>query len=371
MGMRKSPFKKNTLILLLTAAAIVICALILANDAYLNESEIIMGDVFINGVPVSGLTVTEARILFHEFNDELESGFINIRADDTEKMIKPAEIGLKYDIEKALATAYDIGRKGNYFTRLKEKGEKKYLYAEWIFDEEKAKNIIRGIAGAVFKEPVSASVSIGKTGGIALNPSSDGRVVDIERSIDSVRDSLGTLLNSRWDLIIEKIPPAVSTEDAEAWKINGVIASYITKFSESVVNRAVNVHLAAEALDNATVWPDEEFSFNETVGPRTTTGGYRKAKIIKGDEFVDGIGGGVCQVSSTLYNAVLEAGFEVTERFPHSLPVDYVPTGKDATVSYGFIDFKFINRSNSPIIIHTECNNGRLVVALYGNTTGK
>ena len=353
------------------AAVMITCAIVLANDAYLTESEIIMGDVFINNIPVSGLTVTEARELFHEFNDEIDSGFINIHADEIKKIIKPAEIGLRYDIEGALAAAYNIGRKGNYFVRLKEKGEERHLYAEWVFDEAKAKSVLKGIAEAVFKEPVSASVSIGSKGEIILHPSSAGRVLDIERSVDSLRDSLGDLLNDSQKLIIEDIPPAVSTADAEAWGINGIIASYTTIFSESVTNRAANVHLAAEALDNAVVWADEEFSFNETVGPRTTAVGYRKAKIIKGDEFIDGIGGGVCQVSSTLYNAVLVAGLEVTERFPHSLPVDYVPAGKDATVSYGFIDFKFINRSDSPIIIHTECNNGKLAVSLYGNAAKK
>ena len=144
-------------------------------------------------------------------------------------------------------------------------------------------------------------------------------------------------------------------------------ASFYTTFSSSTSERKNNIKIAAMALNDAFIDVGGEFSFNDRVGPRTEARGYKKAKIIFNGHFIDGIGGGVCQVSSTLYNAVLLANLPVTERFPHSLKVNYVPEGMDATVSYGTFDFKFVNSMDPPIIIHSECENGKLTITLFGH----
>ncbi|MCL2352712.1 MAG: VanW family protein [Firmicutes bacterium] len=140
---------------------------------------------------------------------------------------------------------------------------------------------------------------------------------------------------------------------------NGVlIGSYETKFGLGAKARNANIALAAKAVDGAVVPPGETFSYNETLGPTTKANGFRRAQIfIKGKKEY-GYGGGVCQVSSTLYNAVEEAGLEVIERHSHSLPVDYVPKGKDAATSYGGIDFKFVNSLERPVRIDSYIENG-------------
>ena len=143
-----------------------------------------------------------------------------------------------------------------------------------------------------------------------------------------------------------------------------LIAQYATNFDSSMVNRTKNVSLAAKALDGKLLAPGEQFSFNDCVGERTAEAGYKEALIIEGDAYTPGLGGGVCQVSSTLYNAVILANLEIIERHRHSLPVNYVPSGQDATVSYGILDFKFRNSTNADLLIRSLIDDNTLTVQI-------
>lgn len=135
------------------------------------------------------------------------------------------------------------------------------------------------------------------------------------------------------------------------WLGEKTISSYYTTLIDRSVNRTNNVKLSCQAIDGLILQPGQVFSFNVTSGPRTQERGYQVAPIFVGKKVVPGRGGGVCQTSSTLYNSVLEAGLEVVERHPHSLPVAYVAAGRDATVSWGGADLKFRNNLDVPIKI--------------------
>lgn len=143
------------------------------------------------------------------------------------------------------------------------------------------------------------------------------------------------------------------------------IAQYSTNFDSSLVNRTENLRLAAKALDGKLLAPGEQFSFNESVGERTAEAGYKEALIIVGNTFTPGLGGGVCQVSSTLYNAVILAHLEIVERHRHSLPVEYVPPGQDATVAFPTLDFKFRNSTDAYLLIRSFIERNTLTFRLY------
>ena len=130
-------------------------------------------------------------------------------------------------------------------------------------------------------------------------------------------------------------------------------ATFSTDYSKSSAERKHNVGLAAKSLDNVFVDAGGEFSFNKTVGERTYKRGYKSAKIIVNGEFTEGVGGGVCQVSTTLYNAALLAGLEISEVNQHSVAVSYVAPSFDAMVNSGSADLRFINRTHNPVIIRT------------------
>ncbi|MDH7569779.1 MAG: VanW family protein, partial [Armatimonadota bacterium] len=133
------------------------------------------------------------------------------------------------------------------------------------------------------------------------------------------------------------------------------------------VNRTQNVRLAARALNGTVIPAGAVFSYNQAVGPRLEALGYRVAKIFLRGRILDGVGGGVCQVASTVYNAALESGLPIVERARHSRPVPYVPEGRDATVSYGGVDLKFRNPFNAPLLIQTRVAGSSLTVSIYGN----
>lgn len=141
-----------------------------------------------------------------------------------------------------------------------------------------------------------------------------------------------------------------------------VVATYTTRFNSGVVGRSKNIELSADAIDNVIVGAGDIFSFNTTVGPSDAEHGYQKAKEIVNKQLVDGIGGGICQTSSTLYNSVDQLGVSYIEKHHHSLSVGYVPAGRDATVSYGGPDFKFQNTTGAPFIIKSIYKKGSLTI---------
>ncbi len=137
---------------------------------------------------------------------------------------------------------------------------------------------------------------------------------------------------------------------------NKMLASFATKLLDKDKERVKNIKLAAEAINGLTLAPGEVFSFNKTVGPRTEARGFKKALMIVRKKKVEGYGGGICQVSSTLYNAARDAGLEIVERHQHDKEVGYVELGDDATVSYGSLDLKVKNNKSIPVKLFVSVN---------------
>lgn len=144
-----------------------------------------------------------------------------------------------------------------------------------------------------------------------------------------------------------------------------IYGTFSTNITDKTPERLNNIQLGINKLNGTVVKPGETFSFNSTIGPRTPEAGYKEAIIFDGHgNKIDGYGGGICQISSTLYNAVLNAGLEVVERHEHSHTVPYIEAGKDATVSYGSEDFKFKNISSKPVTITASTDNDILSITI-------
>lgn len=159
-------------------------------------------------------------------------------------------------------------------------------------------------------------------------------------------------------------PPKRTEENMRT--INSILGEYTTAFNVKEEQRTGNIALGASFIDKKILMPGEEFSFLETAGPLTKSKGYKNAKVIQDGDFVDGIAGGACQVSTTLFNAVLKSGLSVTSRRSHSLPISYVPRGMDAAVA-DRLDFKFKNNLPHPIYIQSYVDKGKITMRIYGN----
>jgi len=160
--------------------------------------------------------------------------------------------------------------------------------------------------------------------------------------------------------------PNVTAEKIEADLFPDLLGTYQTRYNAGDVARSHNLALASEKISEIVLAPDEVFSYNDIVGPRTAERGFREAGVYVGNKVERGLGGGICQVSSTLFNTVVLSDLNIVYRTNHSLPVSYVPLGRDATVSYGSIDFKFSNNTGAPIKIVASAQGGTNVVSIYG-----
>lgn len=167
------------------------------------------------------------------------------------------------------------------------------------------------------------------------------------------------------------IPSAIPSilPSAEATESPVALGTYITQILDTDPNRVNNLQLCASVLDGTTVGPGEEFSFNNTVGQRTSDKGYEEAKILVCGERDYAVGGGICQISSTLYNAAEDAGMEITERHNHTGEVHYVEIGRDAAVSFGEQDFRFRNPLDASVRISITVENTEVKAVLYKNVT--
>ena len=165
-------------------------------------------------------------------------------------------------------------------------------------------------------------------------------------------------------LTITKPKVTISQIGSEAFPDQ--LSIFTTRYDVSDVNRTTNLRIACQKIDGKVVMPGDTFSYNQTLGPRTAAAGYRNAKVYEAGQVVDGIGGGICQISSTLYNAVLMANLEIVERRNHQFVTSYLPAGRDATVVYGMTDFKFKNTRQYPIRVTASEKNGIATVGIYG-----
>ena len=143
-------------------------------------------------------------------------------------------------------------------------------------------------------------------------------------------------------------------------------STFSTDYSSSGENRKHNIRLALSGINGLRIDPGEEFSFNRTVGRRTAANGFAEAKIIVDGDYTDGVGGGVCQASTTLYNAALLSGLKITQARPHSLPPSYVPPSFDAMVNSGSSDLRFVNDTDMPVFIRTYCTQTKATAEIYG-----
>ncbi|MCJ7796808.1 MAG: VanW family protein [Thermoleophilia bacterium] len=233
------------------------------------------------------------------------------------------------------------------------------------FDTPQARALLEQRLASVEHPPVDAVIRpTDDRKGFTVVPSSDGTLVEW----DGLLAALGRAAMSR-DQRYVPIPtrpahPKLTTLDAEQLGLRREIASFTTYFSAGNAARVNNIRQVASILDGTIVRPGETFSFNQSVGPRTKAAGFDEAPVIRDGVLTPGVGGGICQVSTTLFNAAFFAGLPVVERRPHSFFIDHYPVGRDATVSYGAVDLKFRNDSDNVLLVSVTATDRSVRVSL-------
>jgi vancomycin resistance protein YoaR len=232
-----------------------------------------------------------------------------------------------------------------------------------------ARRWIAKLAETVGHAPRDATFRV-VSGGITVVPSQEGRALDVDASIRAVERAAFSPTKRTAALVVRSAQPHRTTQDAEAMGITGVVGSYTTTYG-GTEGRLHNVALVAKLIDGALVAPGARFSFNQTTGERNAAKGFEAAPVIINGELESGIGGGVCQVSTTVFNAAFEAGLSIEARTNHALYISHYPLGRDATVNYPDLDLVFRNDTDHWLLLRTFVGTGSLTVNLYGTPAGR
>ncbi len=286
-------------------------------------------------------------------------------------MKRIAFLALVWVFLSAIVATHAFAQNKEYYLKvITDKEEYIYYYPEVFFNggeyklKAKEQKIDRICADSL-ELPINASVKItqDKTNRFKVTPERNGRVVDGEFLSSQIDTAL-----KRGITEIRAVYREIYAEMDSAY-INRCLnlrSSFSTDYSSSSSERKANIRLACQKINGTILFSNEEFSFNKRVGKRTQENGFKTAKTIENGAFVDGVGGGVCQVSTTLYNAILLGGLKITEYHPHSLSVGYVEKSFDAMVTDLWADFKFINDTGGLLFLFAEANGQKLTLWVYG-----
>jgi vancomycin resistance protein YoaR len=328
--------------------------------------------VSVAGIDLGGMEPEVARDKVRAWARETVTGTpITLVAPESGRKwnVPLAEAGGRFLVDEAVEKAAGVGKDDAWYERLwmadRDRGVR--ITPEFRLNEKALDKQLAAIGAKIHVEPQSATARLGEGGTLVLDkPEVKGVKLDLEatrqavlaQGVDSLRDG------GQAQLVVAEERPKVTAEDLG--KVGTLLGSFHTDYGASSDARRHNIEKAAGKINGTLLAPGEVFSYNTIVGPREPRLGWRNAPTYQDGQVVPGPGGGICQVSTTLYNAALRANLKIVERQGHSMPVHYVPAGCDATVNYGSIDFRFENSTPGPIYVAARTKGGELTFNLYG-----
>lgn len=352
----------------------------------LHEQKIYPG-IMVGGVDFSGKKEADVVKYFKNKNENIGETKFEFKANEGIATVSAKQIDLGYNYDLLATQAYGLGRSRNFLSNasiiVQAYMNGVNLPASYGYSEEKLEPILSPITSKMRVEAVDSLFNFQNGRVTVFKPSKDGQEVDTEKLNEEISDKVHSVILSQGsNLISISIPvkvlkPNITTDKANDMGIKELIGSGTSLFQHSIPGRIHNVNLAASRLNGVLVKPDEVFSFNKVLGDVSAFTGYQQAYIIQNGKTVLGDGGGVCQVSTTLFRALLDAGLPIVERHAHAYRVGYYEQdsapGIDATVFSPTVDLQFKNDTGNYILIQTYIDPSilRLTFELYGTRDGR
>lgn len=368
--------KFKIIIVVMASVLIFILAVIFFRMKYVIDSSegLAYPNISINSIDISGLNKEEAHNKLEgtlkQFN---EKRLIRVSAGEGNYEVSFMDLNIRENLDEVIDTAINYGKSDSFIERYKHcvKGVDREFITSVTIDDEAFKKFTAKIKKEQEMSPINALIEHDWSG-FKVTPHELGRKLEEDKLKQDIRQTLDEATGDEVVYVNAEFSveyPRIMTEQLES--IDTLISSYTTNFASSTEGRVRNIELAAKYLNGFVVLPGEEFSFNKVVGATTSGKGFQFAKVIRNGQYADEIGGGVCQVSSTLYNALLMSRLEITERRNHSKAINYVPMGRDAMISYGASDLKFINNYSFPIMIESVISGKQITFNLFSNSSEK
>lgn len=438
-GEIKASFGKRKALIIISAAVILLAAIICTLTAIKSNGDTILSGVHTGGVDLSGMTVGEATAAINEKVSDTAEMKIEVSAGDDKFSASYMDFGASYNCEQTAKDAFAYGHDG-FFTSIfpalksvfgiRTDIELSVIVNDRTFDKTMAENtdydtsveasfevtenaikvtngkpsytinpvsakeklvsmmknldfssitltkeniepipfdldiILEDYAG----EPVSASYARDSMGQIFINPGHDKVIVDESEARSIIKGH--TAPGESYSIPAKVTPAEHTTQELTDALFRDTLSTYQTSFATSDANRSTNVTLASNSINGKILLPGESFSYNDTLGKRTPEAGYKMAGAYANGQSVQQYGGGICQVSSTLYNAAMLANLQIDSRTCHMFKVGYVPLGRDATADYGTVDFVFSNNTEYPIKISSSVTSSKqLICEIIGTKT--
>jgi len=374
----KSNFKRNRILrkiflslfaMILTFFAIYAIDLLIYNKKIYPNIAALQQDI-------GGLKIAEAETVLAPIAQKILSNPVIIKNNNFKKTIIPKEdLGASIDLEGLLEEAYSIGRQGSIIQRVRERlpllrqtkriPDKNYL----LFNQEVFTDFVRKLQATIEQPQRDAFLEKNR-----IIPAQTGIKIKTEELPGEIKGNIVNLTNIdstlQVSLPVAYLQPEITTNELLTQiGINQKISSFETTLQGKEENTMFNIKKASNEINGFILKPGEKFLFNQLVGPAEKNDGYKESTIISNGQFTSGYGGGVCQVSTTIYNAALLANLQIIERYNHSIYGDatsYVPLGRDAAIFYGYKDLKFKNLLDQTIIIFCEINGDSLIATIYG-----
>ena len=337
--------------------------------------------IYVDHVSIGGMTREEAEnALKAQARQTDQSLWIRVHVNEHAFTMTPDEVPIRRNVSAVLDTAYAIGRQGSRetigtgttpfdyrYAHLYHTGETKVqLFTSVTYDPENVRAFVRTVEQRVNQTAQDAQVATFDFSKRAFTFTDErvGARLKTEELYRQITDALDRhAYTATINASTEPVMPGVTK--AELMSTFTCVSSFTTQLTNDK-NRNTNIRLAAQAVNGTAIMPGETFSFNQATGQRTVEKGYQPAAAIAGGTTVDEVGGGVCQVSSTLFNAAAMANLAIVQRSPHAWPSNYVDAGRDATVNWPDLDFKFRNDKTTPVFIVAFCESNACTVEIYG-----
>lgn len=335
---------------------------------------LIYENVSIDGINVGGKTVEEAKKSLDEKTASYDAVKVILTSSYGDAETTTHDMGLAFNTSKSVEDAFGVGHSGSVLERYYEEKSLKDKPCEIITE----KTIVKSNLEKVIKDQVNSKISSGKKANLIKNSDgtvkvladSAGIVVDVDKTEENIVNAIN-LANQAGEIKVNIVinEGNLSEENKKLADIKDVLGTYQTYYGFSAEGRKANIAHACEFIDGTVLFPGDKMSYYNTIGPVELYNGYSMAPVILDGEHVDGVGGGICQPSSTLYNAILLAELEVLQREYHGLPVSYVPLSQDATIAGGYLDLIFRNNLDYPIYIEATADGEYCTFTIYGKET--
>ncbi|RJX24663.1 MAG: hypothetical protein C4554_08585 [Dethiobacter sp.] len=360
---------KSKLVKVLLAVLLVIASLLVISENIYFKKRAPLG-IYIGPNYVGGKTYEKIETLLEEIKTELGKKEINlyISGEDMPLNFSLEEMGITLQKERIMEEIICLNTPFDYRERIRIYRGGANIPGCFTVKDERFFSVLSPVKEERYKPPQSALIWA-EEGKLKLRPHKRGTDLQLEQIHKKVMQEL-----ANWpsfpltiQLEMEYLPPEMSISHILDRGIKSEIAAASTYFSTTSTNRSHNIILAANKLDNLLLAPEDIFSFNQIIGEASLEDGYKEAPVIVNDRLIMGPGGGICQVSSTIYNAALRAGLSIEERHNHGLPVGYLPPGYDATVAFNYKDLKFTNNAPCYILIHTQVLDNELKAIFFGD----